>query len=290
MNFRKKVIFHSSLDKKKLNKEMADNTFVSPTQKSIRMKTWVGIALCTITLLAIAVAWEILYVRRNKMLRSIGSMVGSHLVASREAANAGSGIGSMPIQMLDRAMNNGVHPSNAQKAKEDLNGMLGMVSEAKRRNFLLPLTNKDLAQTVIKWSTTGTEAGDVALKVLPYIMERHAQHMDQMIAQSYVLVSESDPVSATNAMRSLAHQLDTANAAGISVDPSMVLFNPNKTTVKMWAEQEVQLQPQAAARGLLDSIREAINIRALNSQGTFSAPNFAGQGSAAPAQAVNYDF
>ena len=245
---------------------------VSPAQKSVRIKVWVGLSLCTLTILAIAVAWELLYIRRNKLLRGIGSMVGSHLIASREASAAGSGTGAMPIQMLDRAMNSGVHESNSAKAKEDLLGMLGMVSEAKRRNFLLPLTNKDLAQTVIKWSTTGTDAGDVALKLLPYIMERHAQHMDQMIAQSYVLISDSDASSATNAMRSLAHQLDTANAAGISVDPNMVLFNPNKTTVKVWAEQSEMLQPQAAARGLLDSLREAEEIRNENAV-TSSTPN-----------------
>jgi hypothetical protein len=255
-----------------LYKENKMATLVSPTQQSIRVKTWIGIALCVFTLVCIAIAWEILYVRRNRLLRSIGSMVGSHLVASREAAaSSGVGIGSMPIQMLDRGMNHGVHTSNSVKAKEDLESMLRMVSEAKRRNFLLPLTNKEIAQTIIKWSTTGTQTGEIALKLLPYIMERHAQHMDQMVAQSYVNISDSDPAAATNAMRTLAHQLDTANAAGISVDPAMVLFNPNKATVAMWADQQTQLQPQAAARGLLDSIKEAIDIKIENSRETRSA-------------------
>ena len=259
---------------------------LSPTQKSVRVKVWIGLALCTLSLVAIAVAWEVLYIRRNKLLRSIGSMVGSHLVASRQAAMEGNFSGALDVQFLEKAMNNGVHDMDKNKAKEDLESMYAMVVNAKRNNFLLPLITKEISQVVIKWSTSATEAGEVALKVLPFVMERHAQHMDQMIAQSYVIISDNDPKKATHSMRSLAHQLDMANAAGLSVDPRMVLFNPNKTTVKLWAQQEELPQPQAAARGLLDSIMEAIQIRVQNLASNAS-PNTNDDSTLAAEYAVN---
>ena len=216
-----------------------------------------GLALITVTLVAIAVAVEVLYVRRNRMIRSIGSMTGSHLVATREASMNGQlGIGPMPVQLLQNAVNNPIVETDSTIALEQLKSMLRYVEEAKRRSFMLPLTTKENAHAIKKWALTTSETGDVARKVLPYIIERQAQQADQMVALSYAEISSSDSRSATQQMRTLTHNLDITNASGISLDPRMALFNPNLANVLNWAEQTEDIQAQATAKGLLMSFEE----------------------------------
>ena len=55
----------------------------------------------------------------------------------------------------------------------------------------------------------------MAPKMLPLLAEPHAQHIDQLVAQSFQRVAETDADTATSAMRALAHVTDIALAAGL---------------------------------------------------------------------------
>lgn len=210
--------------------------------------------LAVLTLIAMALAVEVLYVRRRRMVRNLAAMVGEHLVNARATAQVG---GPMPVQMLEAAMNHDIPLDHEPTARNGIDTMLGMVAEAKRRNFLLPLVNKKAASAVAEWAVRGGETGAAATKLMPFIVERHAQHMDQLVAQAYVRISETDAGSAASAMRSLAHQLDIALAAGLGIDPRMVLFQPNKGIVERWAASHEHDSARDAAQTLLRTVEEA---------------------------------
>jgi hypothetical protein len=189
-------------------------------------------------------------------------MIGSHLVASREATLNGTlGNGSMPVQMIQSIMNQSfIHETDHKEAYKGLTSMLTVVEQAKRSRFMLPMTDKPQALIIKKWALSSSEAGDVARKILPYIVERHAQQADQIVALSYTEISATEAKQATQQMRTLTHYLDTTNSAGIGIDPRMALFNPNLSNVQKWAEQSEDIQAQATARGLLQSFEETKRI------------------------------
>lgn len=238
------------MDAPKLSSAKADNA-------NAGVNGWaVGVFffLAVLTLIALAVAVEVLYVRRRRMVRNLAAMVGEHLVATRAAVQTG---GPMPVEMLQAAMNHDIPLDHEPTARNGIDTMLGIVVEAKRRNFLLPLVNKTAASAVAEWAVRGGETGAAAAKLMPHIVERHAQHMDQLVAQSYARISEADGSAAAAAMRSLTHQLDIALAAGLGVDPSMVLFQPNKGIVERWAASADHASAKDAAQALLRTVEEA---------------------------------
>jgi DNA-binding transcriptional regulator YiaG len=208
----------------------------------------------TIALVGLLLTIEVFYSRKNRMVKSISSLVGEHLVSFRSSPQVG---GHMPVSMLSAAMNQNIHPDNDDEAASAIETMTGIVVEAKRRSFQLPLVHKDVAQIVMKWAERGTaKSSQGAANLLAHIVEKHAQHMDQLIAQSYVIISESDPVLASNQMRLLYHQLDGALAAGLGVDPSLVLVTQNVKSVNMWLESD-HPKAKTAAELLLKTVQEA---------------------------------
>ena len=57
-------------------------------------------------------------------------------------------------------------------------------------------------------------------------------------------------------MRSLAHHVDGAVAAGITVDPKLIILSPNNTTIDKWRESQ-SLKAKTAAELLLKNIQES---------------------------------
>lgn len=210
--------------------------------------------LATICVLGIAISIEVFVVRRNKMVQDISSLVGEHLIALRASKSVG---GPMPVNMLISAMNQVIHPDNEKAAKTAIDNMMGVVTEAKRRSFMLPLVHKDVAVRVKSWAEKGTEVSASAAKLLAHIMERHAQHVDQVVAQSYITISTSDPLLAAQTMRSLTHQIEGALSSGLSIDPKMLLLKPNAKTVEQWISQSENLQAKTAAEMLMKTFEEA---------------------------------
>lgn len=210
--------------------------------------------LATITILAIAVAAEVFFFRRNRVVRDISSMVGEHLNNLRGTEAVG---GPMPIPMLSSAMNRSVHPTDETSAKDAMQDMLGMVVEAKRRSFQLPLVHKDVALRIKNWADKGEgETAVTAAKLFTHIAKRHTEHLEQLVAQSYVVISNTEASAAAQAMRSLAHQVDGAVSSGITLQAKAVLFKENAETVQKWLSSESE-SAKAAAELLVKTIQEA---------------------------------
>lgn len=202
----------------------------------------------------IALTLEIFLKRRDALVRNISAMVGEHLLNTRASANVG---GPMPLSMLSAAMNQNIHPDNDSEAKKALDTLTGIVTEAKRRSFMLPLMHKDVALNVKKWAETPNSSSSIpAATLLSHIYERHAQHIDQLISQSFVKISADDENTAVVAMRSLTHQIDGALAAGLKVQPSMALLKDNKEIAEKWSTSS-SLKAQEAAKLLLKTVEEA---------------------------------
>lgn len=214
-------------------------------------------ALATFLAIALALVYEVFYVRRRKLHSEIASLVGSHMSNLRSDTPS---LPPMPFHMLERGMNQKIHDTDELSAKESMTVMQTIFIEAKRRNFLLPLVHQETVLQVLKWSAKNGEVGEIALKLLPYIKERHAQHMDQVIAQSHNRISEDDPDSAAQAARSLAALIDMGMSAGMKIEPRIILFNPNKSVVESWAKNEEHPKTKAQAQTLLDVLKEAETV------------------------------
>lgn len=188
--------------------------------------------LATITILMIAISIEVFFFRRNRVVRDISSMVGEHLNVLRNTEAVG---GPMPIPMLAEAMNQHIHETDEKEANESMKTMLGLVMESKRRSFALPLVHKDVALKIKAWADRGEgETAVNAAKLFTSIAKRHTEHMEQVIAHSYVLISKTDSSSATQTMRSLAHQIEGAISSGMNIDARAVLIKENSETVQEW--------------------------------------------------------
>jgi hypothetical protein len=213
--------------------------------------------LATITILMIAVAIEVFFFRRNRVVRDISSMVGEHLNVLRNTEAVG---GPMPIPMLSEAMNQVIDETDEKAANESIKLMLGLVMESKRRSFALPLVHRDVAIRVKNWADRGEgETAVNAAKLFTSIAKRHTEHMEQVIAQSYVLISKTDARSAIQAMKSLAHQIDGAVSSGMSIDSRAVLMKENNETVREWLSSNDD-GAKAAAEMLLKTVGEADSV------------------------------
>jgi hypothetical protein len=212
--------------------------------------------LVTLVAALIAISLEVFWRRRDRLVQNISSMVGEHLSNIRTSDRVG---GPMPVHILESGMNQVIDEHNDEEAKRAMETMMAVVVESKRRSFLLPLVHKDVFQRVKAWAEKGhtAKSSEIATKLIVHIAERHAQHMDQIVAQSYAVVSDSDPRAAALTMRSLSHQVDGALAAGIKIHPSLFLLSPNDATVKKWAEQNDHAVAKAAAQLLHKTAREA---------------------------------
>lgn len=210
--------------------------------------------LATLTLILLVATTEYLYSKKHKLVQSISSMVGEHLVDLRTNKDVG---GPMSQNSLTLAMNQVIDPDDDEKAKSAIETMLGVVVEAKRKSFHLPMVHKDVLTLVAKWSEkTDSHSSKLAAKLLTHVYDRNLQHMDQLISQSYVNISETDPILATKQMRSLSHYVDGANVAGISLDPKIILLSPNDKIVNKWLLSE-DVKVKNAAQFLLQNIEES---------------------------------
>jgi hypothetical protein len=225
-------------------------------------QTAIAFFLAITALVSAAIAIEVFYVRRNRLVQNISSMVGEHLVKLRSLDKAS---GPMPVNMLIAAMNQKIDPSDDEAAKTAMETMMGIVVESKRRGFLLPMVHKDVAVAVRTWaSKVESKSSVTAAKLLTHIMDRHVQQVEQLVAQSFAVISETDEKEAVTGIRSLSHILDGALAAGLSVNPNMVFMPPNSNTIRKWAAADSAPQAKAAAELFLATLKEA--------QETFDAP------------------
>ena len=211
--------------------------------------------LAALTAALFAFSVEVFWRRRDVLVRNISSMVGEHLIGFRASSQVG---GPMPIPMLSTAMNQVISRDDDAVARSALDSMMGVVTEAKRRSFALPLVHKDVALRVKAWAEKPeTTSSQPAAKLLTHIVERHAQHMDQLIAQSYAIISTTDSAAATQSMRALAHLVDGAAIAGLGIQKSLILVKPNDETVQTWLSSS-EVQPKLAAEFLMKTIDEAV--------------------------------
>jgi len=211
------------------------------------VSTLVVFFLATLALLAAAMAVEVFYVRRRRLTREIAAFVGSHVQATR-AVPEGT---PMPHDMLEAVVNQHLSTDNEAEAFAGMQSMLATLNEARRRNFLMPLTPSSKLGVVVEWSKRGGRAGELALKILPHLVERHVQHMDQLMAQSFERISDADADAAVATMRAIAHTAQVALNAGLGVDPRMVLNADNKRAADAWASQAAHAGAKDAAEALL---------------------------------------
>jgi hypothetical protein len=209
--------------------------------------------LATITLLMIAVAVEVFFFRRNRVVRDISTMVGEHLNGLRNTEAVG---GPMPVGMLSHAMNRTIDDRDEKEANESIKSMLELVAESKRRSFALPLVHKDIALQVKSWADRGEgETAVNAAKLFTFIAKRHTEHMEQVIAQSYVVISKTDAKAAIQAMKSLAYQIDGAITSGMNIDSRAILIKENHEAMQDWLASSDD-GAKAAAELLLKTVEE----------------------------------
>jgi hypothetical protein len=159
--------------------------------------------------------------------------------------------------MMTSAMNERISETDEEEAKQSMELMMGLVTEAKRREFRLPIVQKDVALKVKKWAERGVGKTSVlAAKLLTHIVKGQAEHIDQLVSQSHVEISTIDGDTAAQQMRSLNNHLDGAVAAGLAVDPKIVLFQPNIKTVDSWVNSD-NIKAKLSAESLLKTLREA---------------------------------
>lgn len=220
----------------------------------IKMKLAVAYFFVIITVVSLGLALELFYFRRNRLVKSISTLVGEHLVELRASKNVG---GPMPIHMMTSAMNERISETDEEEAKKSMELMMGLVTEAKRREFRLPMVQKDIALIVKKWAERGVgKTSALAAKLLTHIVKGHAEHVDQVVSQSHVQISNIDGDTAAQQMRFLNNHLDGAIAAGLSIDPKIVLFQPNVKTVDSWVSSD-HLKAKLSAESLLKTLSEA---------------------------------
>jgi hypothetical protein len=209
--------------------------------------------LVTFAAIVLAALYEVFYVRRRKLHRQIASMIGEHINTERTE----NGDAPLPFFMLERGMNQNIHPTDEIQAKAAIESMLALALESKRRGFLLPLMHNNVAGVLLGWCSESTPIRESALQLLKIAKEREAQHIEQLIAQSHARIPEEDAELAESFMRSLASMVEAALSAGIKIDPKIILFNPNKSTTESWATNDHYPRAKKFAQALLDSVNEA---------------------------------
>jgi hypothetical protein len=181
-------------------------------------------------------------------------MVGDHITKLKNSDKVG---GPMPYALLSAAMNQVIDETDDNRAKEAMDTMIGIVAESKRRSFQLPIVHKNVAKIVKNWADRlSSRSSLVAAKLLSHIYERQLQLVDQLTSQALVTISDNDEELAYTQMRSLAHHVDGAVAAGITVDPKLIILSPNNTTIDKWRESQ-SLKAKTAAELLLKNIQES---------------------------------
>jgi len=208
--------------------------------------------LVSLTILCLAVVADIFIVRRNRVIRDISQLVGNHLGNLRASAAVG---GAMPLQLLQQAMNRDIHPTDETKASEDIEFLFSVLQESKRRSFQMPLVHRDMAAKIMRWSQTARNP-DIASKaaaLMAVAVEKHANHIDQVIAQSMVKICDQDPVKAARDMKSLDQLLDGVLASGITMSGNMALLSPNDAVVQQWAASS-DVAAKSAAESLLKTV------------------------------------
>jgi hypothetical protein len=213
--------------------------------------------LATITILMIAVAIEVFYFRRNRVIGDISTMVGEHMRDLRSTEAVG---GPMPMGLLSEAMNQSIDENNEVEANKSILLMLDLAKESRRRSFSLPIVHRDIALKVKKLADRSV--GEVAVnaaKLFTIIAKRHTEHMDGVLAQAHVIISKTDARTATQSMKSLAYQINGAITIGVSIDPKLLISKENNEVIQQWLSSTDE-HAKASAELLLKAVQDAESV------------------------------
>lgn len=207
--------------------------------------------LITLLIICLATLYEIFYVRRKKLQREIASLIGEQFAQKRSDED----FGPIPSFMLERAMNQTISLTDEVSALQSIKTMIELGVETSRRNIPYPIIHIDVLKTIQKWAQSNREIGKEAIKLSGYIIERHLQLIDEFMMSSKKRISETDTDAANNTLRNFNNLLDNILSSGMALDPKMILANPNKNTVEMWAQKGNKTSKYAQT--LLDTVEEA---------------------------------